>query len=542
MPVLIVKNGAQAGQVFAITSDRMTVGRAPNCDIVLLEKSVSRKHAMLTREPDGFVLRDEGSSYGTFVNGKRIRAEQLPDQAAIRFGSAELVFDLRQAPSKSAAADASPSDLQLPSAGNFTIVQILSDQEALPQRGASNATVMDPAELAASNQRLHTAYEISEALSSVFDLHELYQKILAAIFEAIPAERACILLRNEKSNSLVVQASMDAKGNRSEVPYSRTIVNKVIERGESLLLANAQTDGTMDTSKSIFMLDIRSAMCVPLHTRDKIIGAINVDASGAAVFNKSDLHLLTLIGNQAGIVIQNARLVEANIQSERLAAVGQTVASLAHCIKNILQGLKGGASMIDEGMTSQNPELVQAAWPLLKGSQQRITELVMNMLDYSKERKPAYERADLRQHLEHIHQLMTERAKDKEVRVLLEYDEQTPKVECDPMAVYRATLNLVTNAIDAVDGETGVVRLSARPAGDGRHVLIGVADNGSGIPPEVKAKLFEAFHSTKDSKGTGLGLAVTKKIADEHRGEILIDTEVGRGTTFTIKLPIDRQA
>jgi signal transduction histidine kinase len=505
------------------------------------DKSVSRKHATIYRGPDGlYYLRDEGSSYGSFVGGKKIDTAPLTENTAIRLGATDLVFETTPAsPGVTPRADAGGSIDD-----TFTILHVLSDGEALPRRPADAAagrpTVVDQEELAASNQRLQTVYEISEALSSTFDLTELYQKILTAIFQTIPAERANILLQDEKTGGLVVQASMDVHCNHLDVPFSRTIVNKALTTGQSLLLTNAQADRDWDQAKSIFLHNIRSAMCAPLHARDKIIGAINVDASGAAVFSRGDLQLLTLIGNQAGVVIQNARLVEDNIRSARLAAVGQTVASLAHCIKNILQGLKGGASMIDEGMQSQNPALVQAAWPLLKGSQQRITELVMNMLDYSKDRKPSYERADLSPHLENIHALMTERAKDKNVRVTLEIDPRMPQVECDPLAIYRATLNLVTNAIDAVEEETGVVRISARPESDGRHVLISVADNGAGIPHEVQARLFEAFHSTKDSKGTGLGLAVTKKIADEHGGEILIDTEVGRGATFTIRLPVDR--
>jgi signal transduction histidine kinase len=198
--------------------------------------------------------------------------------------------------------------------------------------------------------------------------------------------------------------------------------------------------------------------------------------------------------------------------------------------------------MVDEGMKGQDMEMILAAWPLLKGSQQRITELVMNMLDYSKERKPAYELADLREHMANIHGLMSERAKEKEVAVILEFDDGTPRVECDPMALYRATLNLVTNAIDAAPDENGRVVLRVRPADTAGHVLISVGDNGAGIPPEVRQRLFEAFHSTKESKGTGLGLAVTKKIVDEHRGEVLIETEVGRGTTFTLKLPVRKPA
>jgi len=425
---------------------------------------------------------------------------------------------------------------------NFTIVQVLPEEDSavmLKSFPPAGPEAMD--NLAQVNRRLRTVYEISEIISSTFELAQLYKKILQAIFTTVNVERACILLLHPESGELISQASMDSGGREDAAPYSRTIVRSVIQNGESLLLSNAQNDVTFDSSKSIIVHNIRSAMCVPIRTREKIIGAINVDASGASLFSKNDLRLLTLIGAQAGIVIQNARLVEENIKAARLAAVGQTVASLAHCIKNILQGLKGGASMIDEGLRTEDQNLITAAWPLLKGSQQRISELVLNMLDYSKERKPVYERADLREPMNNIRDIMADRAQEKDVCIELEYSDQTPPIECDALGVYRATLNLVTNAIDAAEAgaaEDKRVLLRVGPDPDGLHLRISVSDNGAGIPPEVKEKLFEAFHSTKDSKGTGLGLAVTKKIIDEHRGEILIETELGTGTTFTLILPI----
>ena len=324
------------------------------------------------------------------------------------------------------------------------------------------------------------------------------------------------------------------------MPFSYTIVRKVIEDGESLLMHNAQEDETIVPSASILVHDIRSVICVPIRSRARTIGAINADASGASLFTQDDLHLLTLIGNQAGTVIENAQLVDENIKAARLAAVGSTIAGLAHCIKNILQGLEGGTSVVDKGLGVGNMEAVMMAWPVIKDSQTRITQLVMNMLDYSKEREPAYAKADLYDHMKGIHDLMVDRAANTGVTVDFAFDEAMPQVECDPMAIYRATLNLVTNAIDAAQEGGGQVNLDVAPSDDLEYVFIRVRDNGPGIEEDVRPKLFEAFQSTMDSEGTGLGLAVSHKIATEHGGEILIDSEVGEGTSFIIKLPAKR--
>lgn len=553
MAFLMLKQGSQAGQKFEIIGDNVKVGRGNESDIRIMERSVSRNHAVIVRTPEGnHHIKDVGSSYGTFVDGKRITQEQLSDQCSIKLGSAileynELSVDM-DALEQSNGNAVSLESLDQPtiqedspqigeSEDGFTILQVIPQGEdphtSIPTREDADA-------LAEANMRLRTAYELSEVISYSFDLQELYKRILEAIFSTIKVERACILVRNEESGEILPQASMDSFGVEQDVPYSTTIVRKVIENGESILLNNAQNEQELDTSASIFAHNIRSAICVPIRTREKIIGALNADASGSSLFGKSDLQLFTLIGNQAGIVIQNARLVEENIKAARLAAVGQTVASLAHCIKNILQGLKGGAFMVDEGFKTENLDMIQAAWPLVKGSQQKITELVMNMLDYSKERKPAYQQADLRDNMQNIYDLMEERAEEKGVKLFFEYEEEIPKVECDPMGIYRATLNLVTNAIDAVEENNGKVKLKISPSKDEVNLLIKVIDNGTGIPEDVLDKLFEAFHSTKDSKGTGLGLAVSKKIAIEHKGDIIVKTKLGKGTTFILQIPVRR--
>jgi len=548
MAWLVLKEGPKAGEVFEITGDECIIGRGQQCNIRILDPSVSRIHATVFHNPDGsYSIKDNGSSYGTYINDQRITAAQLTHKAYLKFGTAVLEF--RQYESDFADLGQTPLMHLNPheSDANFTILHVLSDEtvgDDIPH-GEVSGKVGETAniqELLSINKRLRTAYDISEIISSTFDLDQLFKEILKAIFYSVRVERASILLVDELTGEIDLKSSMDSFGNEQKVPYSHTIVKNVVQSGKSLLLMNAQDEETFVSSKSIFTQDIRSAMCVPLRAKNKIIGVINADATGASLFAKEDLQLLTLIGNQAGIVIHNVRLFDENIKAARLAAVGQTMASLAHCIKNILSGLKGASYMVDEGLQNSNQEMLTAGWPLVKESQHRITELVMNMLDYSKERAPAYEKANLKKHMENIYELMKEKAKERRVNFYFEYDDSTPLVDCDPMAIYRAVLNLVTNAIDAVDSDDGKVRLQVKPAEDPNHILIGVADNGHGIPPEVKKRLFEAFYSTKSSKGTGLGLAVTKKIIDEHKGEIGVKTKVDKGTIFTIKLPVIKPA
>lgn len=541
MAKLIIMNGPQEGLEFYLTDFRYSIGRSDECDILINDPSVSRKHALLYREEQGiYAIEDLGSVNGILLNGIKISHAKLTNNVILKLGNTVMQFYSYYEERNSSESLKKRKEHSDETEEGYTVVESLSEDVVLSKAVKQDPELLSPQELTTANERLWVAYEISEFISSTFDLKELYKKILLSIFSTFQAERAAILFQDDKMGTITTQASMDSYGNEQEVPFSKTIVMNVIEKGESLLLQNAQNESFLDSSRSIVTLNIHSAMCVPIRTQNKIIGAITVDSPNDSQFSRNDLLLLTLVGNQAGIAIQNAWLVEQHIKEERLAAVGKTVASLAHCIKNILQGLNNASYMVNEGIKHQNNDLVLTAWPLLKESQERISRLVLNMLDYSKDRKPDYERADLMPHMKNIYKLMKERADKKKISLQFEYDPATPKVDCDPVAIYRATLNLVTNAIDAVDEKAGKVRLKVNPRHDGKFIEIRVIDNGKGISPEQESKVFEAFFSTKDSKGTGLGLAVTKKIIEEHKGDICIETMIGKGTTFVLTLPVNK--
>jgi signal transduction histidine kinase len=120
-------------------------------------------------------------------------------------------------------------------------------------------------------------------------------------------------------------------------------------------------------------------------------------------------------------------------------------------------------------------------------------------------------------------------------------DPRLPKIQADPQGIHRCLLNLLTNAIDALDEDGGEVKISTQSQGE-NEVLITVEDNGAGIPEKIRQRIFDVFFSTKGSQGTGLGLAVTKKIIEEHGGAIEAESTPGQGSKLTIKLPAGQKA
>jgi two-component system NtrC family sensor kinase len=237
------------------------------------------------------------------------------------------------------------------------------------------------------------------------------------------------------------------------------------------------------------------------------------------------------------MAIQNANLFRQGLEAERLAAIGETTAALSHSIKNILQALRGGADVVEMGLRSTN--LVQASkgWRIVDRNLERIYNLTMNLLAYSREREPKLAPVNPRTIVDECIELIASTANEKGVMVVADVDPNQPAVPLDPDGMHQVVMNLLSNAIDAVTPREGLIRVMCKYDAVDKMTVLEVVDNGSGIAPSMMPHMFELFHSTKGNRGTGLGLAVTKKIVEEHEGSIAVTSKPGEGTTFTVRLP-----
>jgi signal transduction histidine kinase len=161
------------------------------------------------------------------------------------------------------------------------------------------------------------------------------------------------------------------------------------------------------------------------------------------------------------------------------------------------------------------------------------------MLAYSKERQPETQPCQLNGLCREVAELLYDRVQAKSGKLHLDLDQQLPQIQADPQGIHRCLLNLLSNAVDALEQDKGEVTISTRNHEESR-VMLTVEDNGCGISEEVCPRIFDVFFSTKGSQGTGLGLAVTKKIIEEHGGSIEVQSNPGQGTKFTIQLPIKK--
>jgi PAS domain S-box-containing protein len=238
------------------------------------------------------------------------------------------------------------------------------------------------------------------------------------------------------------------------------------------------------------------------------------------------------------------RLEKELLSAERLAAIGQTVAGMAHCVKNILHGLKGGSYMVNLGIEKNNSEKLKSGWDMVLRNIGRTSELVQDLLTYSKEREPELEPCLPNEIAADVCALMQEVAQESNVAIVTQFSPAIGEVVLDPRSLHRCLLNLVSNAIDACrydeDGNKAHRVVVSTDLEEQAFISFGIQDNGVGMTEEVRAQLFSSFFSTKGAKGTGLGLLVTRKLIEENDGVIEVDSEPGKGTTFRIKLPLKR--
>lgn len=242
--------------------------------------------------------------------------------------------------------------------------------------------------------------------------------------------------------------------------------------------------------------------------------------------------------------ISEIKLLEREkLVAERLAAVGQTVAGLAHGIKNIIMGLEGGMFVVSSGIRENNTELIGEGWEMLEENVSRISAFVKEFLEFARGREPEVALADPNEIAGQVITLYKDSAALAGIRLNADLVDGIDRIAVDSDAIHTCLANLVSNALDACelsDKDNRNVTLSTSEEPEGT-VLFKVKDDGCGMDYDVKQKVFTNFFSTKGSdKGTGLGLLTTRKIVHEHGGTISFDSTEGLGSEFCIRLPRDR--
>lgn len=545
--MLTLIQGPNKGRTFRLPANEpQLIGRSSEA-LPINDDTVSRRHAELTPDGGEWYIRDLSSQNGTYLNGTRITGRRrLHPGDQIRVGGSVFSYG-----DEEATADESIVRLLGEEFVDFDI------ERALPSNDDS-MVLSEPEPTAAAVDHLRVIYQLTTLTTQLLDREQLLKEVLLLVREEFKPERGVIVLLNADGSmgqTFVMPGSKPATTKDGEksasIGVSRTIVQHVVNRSEGVLTTNAMSDRRFAKGDSVQGYGIRSAICSPIRFRDRVFGAVSVDSSLANyTFTDQQLSLMNAIGQHTGLALANADSYGERLQTERLATIGQTVASLSHSIKNILQGLRGGADVVEMGLRKQDLEVSANGWPILKRNLDRIMGLTLNMLAFSRERSIELELQPVHAVIDDCVALLEGLATSKQVALIVDHDNEMPPIPIDASLLHQAMMNLVGNAIEAAEVNHGAVtirtmfRVTDPLLGEGAtYADIQVIDNGPGIPPEIQRRIFEPFYTTKGTRGTGLGLAVTKRIVEEHRGRIRVESAGdGTGTIFTLTLPADSSA
>ncbi len=234
------------------------------------------------------------------------------------------------------------------------------------------------------------------------------------------------------------------------------------------------------------------------------------------------------------------RLEREKLEAERLAAVGQTVAGLAHGIKNVLTGLQGGMYVTSSGLRSGDQGRIDRGWDMLERNMGRIASMARDLLAFSRGDAPRPEPTEPARLVEEVVALYRDHAEQHGIELTSEIEAGIPPAPLDPRGMHDCLANLISNAVDACrvsDGDPR--RVTVRVREEEGDLLFEVADTGCGMDYEVKQKVFTSFFTTKGSGGSGLGLLTTRRIVHQHGGRIAFESEPEKGSVFRVRLRRD---
>jgi len=559
--VLSVIQGPDKGRKFELPDhEPQLIGRSSEA-LPLDDNAISRRHAELTPDDGAWWIRDLSSQNGTYLNGVRLTDRtRLRPGDQVRVGQTVLVFGMIPGRPPDAVRVVGPGRLE--ASIERTLPSYSLAERGLIAGGSNNddsVILAEPEPRLAAMDHLRIIYRLTSMLSErVLERSELLEGVMDLVFSEFHPQRGCIVLVEAGAadgqpayTPLAVRyanAPMDAE--EAKIHVSRTILHHAVTKNEGVLSSNAMNDPRFASGDSVQRLTIRSAICSPVRFREKTYGAIYIDSSVANfTFTSEQLALMNAIGQHAGLALANAELYQQKLQSERLAAIGETVATLSHSIKNILQGLRGGADVVEMGLKKEDLKIARGGWPILERNLARIIGLTMNMLAFSRQRQLEISLTQVGPILEDCQQLLETQLQSKQVALIIDVDPETPPVPLDGVLVHQALMNLLGNAVEAAPPGDGAVtvRVVYRPGLPAEEddpprparVEISVIDNGPGIPASKLRWVFEPFHTTKGLRGTGLGLAVAKRVAEQHGGAVTVESVEGKGATFRMILPAE---
>ena len=426
---------------------------------------------------------------------------------------------------------------------------------------------MDPRRQADGEEAkaLHLLFNIASILTEPGDFTTLATRMLEEVTTVLEVDSANLRMPDAEAAGLRVVASVGSAlqplGTFRAYGDSRT--GRAFQLGEPIIAHDYEVNrrGGPDRGRRRRSgYEAQSVAWFPVKAAGRTVGVLAVDTAKHDHFTAQRVRLLTAVADGIGTFIENANLgeearrhvqeLEATlgelratqrqlVQSEKLAAVGTLIAGVAHEINNPLSNILGRVQLLQQTISG---DAAQRGLQMVRDECERALRIVRNLLSFTREHKPETTLVSVNDTLDEVLELRAYELKVSNIELRKDFQAGLPEISADPHQLQQVFLNLVINAEQAMTAAHGRGVLSIRTQRVGEVVRIVVADDGLGIPDELVSKIFDPFFTTKEvGEGTGLGLSVCYGIVKEHGGELHVESEEGKSTTFTVELPLPSQ-
>ncbi len=390
--------------------------------------------------------------------------------------------------------------------------------------------------------------EISISLHTGAHVKDVLETLVMKSAQMFNAKGAIIRIWNPKTKHLDLGASygMSDRYLSKGPSFRKEFVMDLCRQNRILIIRDILNDPFVQYPDEAWAEGVRMMIDAPITYKDDVIGILRIYFDEPKEFSEEELQYLILIAERGAAVIQRAQFLELQesrydqlaLQTEKLSALGRMAAGIAHEINNPLAGILLFSTNLLKKAPPEGP--LREGLEIIIQETLRCKTIIQELLEFSRPSEPKAFLTNVNKVIVKSLHLLENEFRLHHIRVEMNLTKQLPDVLIDENQVEQILVNLLLNAIQAIEGQ-GTVTVRSYVTSDRKNVAIDVADTGCGIPPENMSKIFEPFFSTKP-KGTGLGLAVTYGIVQKHGGKIYALSEPNQGTRFIIEFPIPRES
>lgn len=405
-------------------------------------------------------------------------------------------------------------------------------------------------------EELQLLVDVGRVITASLDLEEVLERAAALLARFVDASKAFIMLVDPDKQVLRGAACSDDRHRASfrevEIPMDAVSLATDAVRSRAPLAVPDVTREPRLLRHLTARHGSKSLLALPLFARDQPIGCVVLDdVRTARHWTEAEIERATLIANQVGFAVANARLYEdlkksygelaraqeELVKRERLAALGELAAVVAHEVRNPVAVIFNALSALRKILKVTGDAAMLLG--IVGEEADRLNRIVGDLLDFARPSEPALAPEPIDLVIRDTVEAASSEPCALRVEIRTEIPPELPEVRLDARMVRQALLNVVINGLQAMPrGGTLTVAAATDVANGKRWARIDVKDTGPGVPPELATKIFQPFFTTK-ATGTGLGLAVVKRIMEAHRGEVLVESQAGQGTKVSLLLPMD---